>query len=251
MKHRCEKGIIIAGHRGNPKDWPENTLPSFQSAMELGVDMIETDIHLTADGVPVLIHDHDCKRTTDREGLVRDMTFEQLRTVNTGTADTFLRIPTLRELLELASQTDDLLLNLEIKVYRNDEGEHRVAEVIDQTVRLCEEFHMEQRILFNSFDAFVLETVFRTCGKRFPLHGFYPFDLMMNRTLDPLTYLDYACYWKHPDAKAYCDFLLANGIAPCTGTSASEADFVEAAQMGCSMFTDNDPRSALAWRARL
>ena len=50
-------GIIIAGHRGNPAQFPENTMLSFCSAVSLGVDMIETDIHLARDGVPVLMHD--------------------------------------------------------------------------------------------------------------------------------------------------------------------------------------------------
>ena len=55
MKFATENKILVAGHRGNPSEFPENTMASFQSAVEVGVDMIETDIHLTKDGVLVLM----------------------------------------------------------------------------------------------------------------------------------------------------------------------------------------------------
>ena len=57
MRFDAEKGIIIAGHRGNPAEFTENTLESFKSAVDLGVDMIETDSHTTKDGKLVLMHD--------------------------------------------------------------------------------------------------------------------------------------------------------------------------------------------------
>ena len=49
MTFKTNNKILIAGHRGNPAEFPENTMESFRSAVELGVDMIETDIHLTKD----------------------------------------------------------------------------------------------------------------------------------------------------------------------------------------------------------
>ena len=93
--------MLIAGHRGNPTDYAENTMPSFQSAVDLGVDMIETDIHMTKDGRLVLIHDPSLDRTTDGHGLVRDKTLSEIRRCNAaakegGTA----RIPTLDEFLD-------------------------------------------------------------------------------------------------------------------------------------------------------
>lgn len=249
MKSRCEKEIIIAGHRGNPECYPENTLKSFLSAIEIGVDMIETDIHMTSDGVLVLIHDHDLKRTTDGEGFVRDMTFEKLKSFNAGTESEFMFIPTLEELLKEVQKVDGLMLNLEIKVYLNDEGEKRVAEAVDKTVELCEKYKLDGRIMFNCFDAYVLEYIYKKYGKRFVLHGYYPFDILKNKSLNPLEYLDYACYWAVGEkAKECCDYLLANKIEPCTGSSTSEEVFYEAAGFGCSMFTENDPLSALNMR---
>lgn len=249
MKNKCDKGIIIAGHRGNPTLYPENTMKSFKSAIDIGVDMIETDIHTTSDGELVLIHDHDIKRTTDGEGFVRNMTFEQLRGFNAGTEDEFMSIPTLRELLEMVQKNERLLLNLEIKVYLNDEGEERVAYTVDKTVRLCEEYNLDNRVMFNCFDAYVLEYIYKKYKNRFLLHGYYPFDILENKTLNPEEYLDYACYWKSgAEAQKCCDYLRSIKIEPCTGSSTPKEKFFEAVELGCSMFTENDPVAALGMR---
>ena len=58
------KNILAEGHRGYAAKYPENTLASYRAAMELGVDAIEFDVWLTADGVPVLIHDGNTARVT-------------------------------------------------------------------------------------------------------------------------------------------------------------------------------------------
>lgn len=253
MNNKCDKGIIIAGHRGDPKNFPENTLESFKSAIDTGADMIETDIHATLDGELVLIHDHDVKRTTDGEGLVKDMTFEQIRALNAGDENRFMNVPTLSELLELAQNSDRLLLDLEIKVYLNDEGEDRVAYTVDKAVELCERYGIsDERIMFNCFDAYVLEYIHKKYGKRFVLHGYYPFDILANIKSDPLSYLDFACHWLGgEEAKAACDYLISHGIAPCTGSSTSSERFFELAAYGCKMFTENDPGSALKFRNKL
>ncbi len=253
MKNKCEKKIIIAGHRGDPKAFPQNTLKAFRSAIDIGADMIETDIHTTSDGELVLIHDHDVKVTTDGEGLVRNMTFKEVRALNAGTKEEFMNVPTLKELLTMAKDAEGLLLDLEIKVYLNDEGAECVAYTVDNTVKLCEECGIaDDRIMFNSFDAYVLEYIHKKYGKRFVLHGYYPFDIMANRTLDPTTYLDYACFWKSgEEAKAACEYLISNGIEPCTGSSTTREAFFEDAGYGCSMFTENDPKATIGWREEL
>ncbi len=64
----------VVGHRGNRAHAPEDTVESFAQALALGVDAIEFDLHLTRDGVPVVIHDPTLDRTTDRSGAVADLT---------------------------------------------------------------------------------------------------------------------------------------------------------------------------------
>ena len=95
-----ESGVpLVGGHRGNPAEHPENTLGSFRSAIELGVDMIECDVHLSADGELVIIHDHTLERTTDGAGLVAQRTLAELRRLDAGGGE---RLPVLAEVCELA-----------------------------------------------------------------------------------------------------------------------------------------------------
>ena len=65
---------IVIGHRGCAGEAPENTLPSFERALALGAAILETDVHLTRDGVPVLMHDDRIDRVSDGRGPVRDRT---------------------------------------------------------------------------------------------------------------------------------------------------------------------------------
>jgi len=98
--------ILLGGHRGNADECPENTLASFQSAIDVGVDVIECDVHLSDDRQLAVIHDHLIDRTTNGSGLVRDYTMAELKGFDAGTwkdatfaAET---IPSLDEVLALA-----------------------------------------------------------------------------------------------------------------------------------------------------
>ena len=89
----------MGGHRGNPAEHPENTLASYRSAVELGVDLIECDVHLTSDDRLIVIHDHTLDRTTDGSGMVRDKTLAELREFDAGGGE---RLPLLDEVVEVA-----------------------------------------------------------------------------------------------------------------------------------------------------
>lgn len=90
---------MLGGHRGNPADHPENTMRSFRSAIAVGCDLIECDVHLSSDSRLVVIHDHSLERTTNGTGLVRDHTAAELRRLDAGEGE---RIPLLQEVIELA-----------------------------------------------------------------------------------------------------------------------------------------------------
>lgn len=81
-------------------------MASFRSAIDLGVDVIECDVHLSADGHPVVIHDHLLDRTTNGHGLVRDLTLAEIKRLDAGSwkspAFQDERVPTLTEVLDLA-----------------------------------------------------------------------------------------------------------------------------------------------------
>jgi glycerophosphoryl diester phosphodiesterase len=98
--------ILLGGHRGNAAECPENTLASFRSAIELGVDVIECDVHRSEDGALPVIHDHLVDRTTNGSGLVRDFSLAELKRFDAGSwkDPRFAgeRIPSLDEVLEVA-----------------------------------------------------------------------------------------------------------------------------------------------------
>ena len=108
---------LVIGHRGSPMEAPENTLESFRVALAQGADALELDVHLSRDGVPVVIHDPDLRRTTDRAGLVERLTVAELQAADAGarfTTDggrTFpwrgrgVRVPTLEEVVQAFPDT--------------------------------------------------------------------------------------------------------------------------------------------------
>jgi len=118
-------GPLLIAHRGGLALAPENTLPAFEQAIsDWAADMIELDVHATADGRCVVIHDDTVDRTTDGTGAVADMTLAQLREFDAGyrfTRDGGLthpfrgrgiRIPTIEEVLET---TTGVRLTIELK----------------------------------------------------------------------------------------------------------------------------------------
>ena len=94
----------IVAHRGVPTDIPENTLPSFQRAIDLGADVIELDVRLTRDRVPIVYHYFYLDEMTSGTGPIFDYTFDQLQEIeilgNDGNPVNGCKIPTLHEVLE-------------------------------------------------------------------------------------------------------------------------------------------------------
>lgn len=116
-----QKPYIMA-HRGNSVACPENTLAAFRRALAEGADIIETDLHLTADDVFVCIHDGTVERTTDGRGAVAEMTLAQLKTFSASYGRPEFRaerVPTLAELCTLlAREAPEVALALELKTDR-------------------------------------------------------------------------------------------------------------------------------------
>lgn len=98
------KQVLVVAHRGDWRNWPENSLPAIESAIAMGVDIVEIDLKLTSDSVLVLCHDRKIDRTTSGKGVVCDLTCDSIRrcVLRTGhNVKTRHRMPTLREALEL------------------------------------------------------------------------------------------------------------------------------------------------------
>ncbi|OGN02568.1 MAG: hypothetical protein A2651_00090 [Candidatus Yanofskybacteria bacterium RIFCSPHIGHO2_01_FULL_42_12] len=118
--------FIKIGHRGAMGYEPENTLRSFDKAIELGVDMIELDIHLCKTGETVVIHDESVDRTTNGQGLVGNMELGELKLLDAGKGE---RIPVLEEVLSLVNKR--AAVNIELK---GRETAQPAADIIRQHV---------------------------------------------------------------------------------------------------------------------
>lgn len=111
----------IIAHRGGSFETPENTLDAFANAIALGAHKIELDIHLSKDGVPVVIHDDTLDRTTNASGPVREKTVADLRAVDAGDG---AYVPQLSEVFDLVGDRVPLVL------------EFKAAEAVEPAIAL-------------------------------------------------------------------------------------------------------------------
>jgi glycerophosphoryl diester phosphodiesterase len=113
--------IHLIAHRGNAREFPENTVPAFASALSLGLRFLELDVHLSADAVPMVLHDHQLMRTTGRAGQVFDLTAAQLSQLDAHEPQRFgerfrgTHIPRLDDVLQLLDGRPEVTLFVEIK----------------------------------------------------------------------------------------------------------------------------------------
>jgi glycerophosphoryl diester phosphodiesterase len=162
---RGEKGrTLIMAHRGGGGLWPENTMLAFERARDLGVDVIEMDVHSTADGVLVVIHDATVDRTTGGTGRVRDLTLAELRKLDAGyhwspdEMKTFpwrgrgLTVPTLDEVL---TRFPDMRFNIEPK--------QETPSLAKPLCRMMREKGMVNKIIVGSFRQTVLDDFRKEC----------------------------------------------------------------------------------------
>ena len=141
---------LVIAHRGASGERPENTLPAFERAIEQSADMIETDLHLTRDGVVVIHHDASLARL-GVSGEIRDWNASDLRAVDAAPdAPEQMPIPTLLDVLE--GFAPRIAFNLELKV--GAAGPYPGLEA--QVVAEVEGRGLLDRVLFSCFDDGVL-----------------------------------------------------------------------------------------------
>lgn len=135
-----ERGAFVVAHRGASDEAPENTLPAFERALEVGCRVLECDVHLSSDDVIVVIHDRTLRRTTGTPGAVASMSWRQIAAADAGFPRRFgrrfraTRVPRLEELLELARGRAELMV--EIKADAGAPLQRMVSRVLDVTADL-------------------------------------------------------------------------------------------------------------------
>jgi glycerophosphoryl diester phosphodiesterase len=141
----------IIGHRGNAAHAPENTIESFRQALAAGAECVELDVHMSGDGVPIVIHDPSLDRTTDAGGVIASLTVSQIRSADAGAHFTLdgrtfpyrglgLQVPTLDEVL---AELVEVPLLIEMKTSRASA----------ETRRVIERHGAESQCVIESFDA--------------------------------------------------------------------------------------------------
>lgn len=148
------KSIIVEGHRGYCAKFPENTMISYEAAVDLGVDAFEFDIWLSADKVPVLMHDQNCMRTCGVNRNLREMTLAEIKQLDAGYKAKFgdrfmgkgITVPTLEELCQMVNEKrPGMALGVEIKEY--------TEECVDISVAMLKKYNLFDNAWFYAFHA--------------------------------------------------------------------------------------------------
>lgn len=126
----------IIGHRGSAGTTPENTLASFSTAIQAGVNAIELDVQVCSTGELVVIHDSRVDRTTDGEGLISQLSLTTLRKLNAGNGE---KIPLLQEVLDLVNNKVEIHIEL------------KAIGTAKKTAQLIEEYVEKKQYTYQSF----------------------------------------------------------------------------------------------------
>lgn len=209
--------LEVIAHRGASGTRPENTLPAFTRAVELGAHMIELDVQLSADDVVIVLHDDTLERTTTGLGPACARTWGAIAALDAGAwfAPAFAgtRVPTLAQVLSAVP----IAINVELKPGPDDGLEARTLAVVREAGAL-------HRVVFSSFDGARLQRL---------------------RALEPAA--DLAVLWSHPDVGeaiarargvAATALHIRNGSRAPIGVTAGRA-----AGLGVRVWTVNDPRN--------
>jgi len=188
-------GILVHGHRGARAVRPENTLPAFQYAIEIGVDVLELDLAVTKDNVLVASHDPTmnpkfCHGPAGAPTVIREMTLEQLRRWDCGAIRNpdypkqqtipGTRVPTLDEVLALAPR-GGFEFNIETKIFRDEPhlapAPEEFARLLVETIR---RHKLTERVMIQSFDFRTLHAAARLAPeiRRSALYSGPPIDLV-------------------------------------------------------------------------
>ncbi|MFO8068391.1 MAG: glycerophosphodiester phosphodiesterase [Alkalibacterium sp.] len=152
-----KEGPLVIAHRGGKALAPENTLAAFRNAADLGVDVLEYDVHITIDGHLVVIHDDTVDRTTNGKGRVNEMTLLEIKALDAGYQfkdakgnftfrNSGIKIPTVEEVFSEFNNKKHLI---EIKD-TNDPVMY--GALIDEMWKQIQNYAMKDKVLITSFN---------------------------------------------------------------------------------------------------
>lgn len=138
--------VEVTAHRGYSAAYPENTIPAFKGAIQVGADWAELDVQQTADGEVIVMHDSNLKRTTGLDKEVWQVTWDEIKDLDNGSwfdkKYQTVRIPTLEEVLKVCR--GKIHLNIEIKPSGHDK------DLEEQAAKLLKKYHMRDTCVVSS-----------------------------------------------------------------------------------------------------
>lgn len=237
----------------------------FREVLQIDIDAVEMDVHMTKDYRIVVCHDSNLARTTNMTGEICQMTLEQVRQADAGIkfGEEFKgeKVPTLEEFLELMATRPDIKVMLELKDYPELLGDFAYASA-ELTLSLFRKYGIfgKDRLIVITFSAGICAWLRTRYSKEdFSIHGFYPKALMKGwEKDDPYKYYDEVCIFNKGDRDAqgfpvqhdspvadkarFTEFALM-GIKPCVhyGMNIDEEVYRKSLENGAIGFTCDHP----------
>ena len=249
---QSKQNIYVAAHRGWCSEYPENTMPAFKAALDIGVDQIETDVRVTRDGELVLIHDATVDRTTNGTGKVCEKLLSELRTLDAGShkGEKFrgTQIPTLIELMELVKDHPTITLDLELKECPTPGHEEIAYDVCDRILQIVDEYGFTDRVVINTFNGKLHEYIMDKYGSKYRRHVYYPITVMAPVSRSPYEGAYCCCMFRsfydelNLATPSECARMAEMGVQPWAGAAVRDEEGVDRAiACGVSLITCNNP----------
>lgn len=244
----------VVAHRGASAIYPENTLESFQGAIDAGADAVELDVRMTADGVPVIMHDLDVSNTTDGSGFLHHLTLTEVKALDAAKGrGPRAEVPTLAEALDLLSGR--VGVNIEVKNLPGEPAFDSPKEAAaESVVRLISERGFDGPLLVCSFNWLSIERVLA-------MDGGITTGFLTTALIEPAAALVYVKDRGHryvlPQApglfaagRDFVDAAHAAGVLVGTWTVDDPEAIEQLFEMGVDAVATNDPRIAIPIRDR-
>lgn len=236
------KTILVAAHRAVHITHPENSLPAIQEAIDIGVDIVELDVKVTKDGVPILMHDGTINRTTTGTGKPSDYTLEELRKfrLKHNGETTNEQIPTFEEALEMVR--GKAMVDIDIK-----------TDQLDPIIELVKKLEMEDHVFWFDNDYEALEYI-KNADPAFMImpraYSYAMADSAITRFRPEAIHIDFKFYneevvglIKSNNARVWINALTA--YDPAFGTAAEEEALEKLLKFGANIIQTDHPELLL------
>jgi glycerophosphoryl diester phosphodiesterase len=254
MQIERQKWPSVVAHRGASAIYPENTLESFQGAIDLGADAVELDVRMTSDGVPVIMHDLDVSNTTDGRGFVHELSLAQVKALDASRGQgPRAEVPTLAEALDLISGR--VGVNIEIKNLPGEPAFDSPKEAaVHAGVRLLHDLRFDGPVLICSFNWLSIE-------RAREIDGGIATGFLTTALIEPAAALVYVRARGHQfvlpqfpallsAGRAFVDAAHAEGVHVGTWTVDDPTVLEQLFEMGVDAVATNDPQQAIPVRDR-